>query len=73
MCFVSIHSHFSHFLNRPRAKNAAPKAKVNDDKLKRMMDEVDALLESSSSEKEDTQGGDSASDVYDDDDNDDDF
>lgn len=69
-----MHSHFFHFLNRPRAKNAAPKAKINDDKLKRMMDEVDAILESSSSEKEEMQGGDSASDVYDDDDDhDDDF
>ncbi|KAF9910006.1 hypothetical protein EC991_007625 [Linnemannia zychae] len=56
---------------RPRAsaKKAAPKAKANEDKLKRMMAEVDAMLESSSSEKEDN---DSGSDVYNDEDDDDD-
>ncbi|KAF9152294.1 hypothetical protein BG015_005503 [Linnemannia schmuckeri] len=60
--------------NNPRAKKVASKAKDSDDKLKRMMDDIDALLDSSSSEKEDTQGGDSGSDIFDEDDynNDDD-
>ncbi|KAF8929155.1 hypothetical protein BGZ47_001240 [Haplosporangium gracile] len=54
--------------NNPRAKKAASKAKDSDDKLKRMMDDIDALLDSSSSEKENTQGGDSESDIFDEDD-----
>ncbi|KAG0380475.1 hypothetical protein BGX24_007959 [Mortierella sp. AD032] len=57
---------------RATAKRAAPKAKANEDKLKKMMDEVDAMLESSSSEKEDNQGDDSGSDVYDDEEDDED-
>ncbi|KAF9126426.1 hypothetical protein BGW39_006620 [Mortierella sp. 14UC] len=54
---------------RASAKKVAPKAKASEDKLKRMMAEVDAMLESSSSEKEDN---DSESDVFNDEDDDED-
>ncbi|KAK5821328.1 nuclear condensing complex subunit [Linnemannia elongata] len=51
---------------KTRARRGTSKAKEKEDKFKKMMDEVDAMLEGSSSEKEDTpQGDDSGSDIFD--------
>lgn len=65
--FGSLHSQtFYHVVNRTRARRGTSKAKEKEDKFKKMMDEVDAMLEGSSSEKEDTpQGDDSGSDIFD--------
>lgn len=53
-------------VNRTRARKGTSKAKEKEDKFKKMMEEVDAMLEASSSEKEDTpQGDDSGSDIFD--------